>query len=370
VTRTGPRVTTRKAMGHSVIWAAAHVRADLISLMPPKVYRDVAGVAVEAPKPPVLVKPAEYADGKKLTISEWMYSTQKALDTEGNVVGIIRKVDGFGLPAEIEPVDPMLVSFLIRGARIAEYRVAGELVKPEHIWHERQYTSAGIPIGLSPIAHAARSLATGLAAQDFAYQWFEKGGVPSAVLANSEKVLSPETIRKAKLKFAESVQMGEPFVTGKDWTFTPIAAKAAESEFIHQMQLTDLELCRFMGVPADIVDVVVSGGSNITYANLMQRNLQLLVLNLGGAVNRREEALSDLVVGGRYVKLNRNALLAMDAKTRAEVFKLRSDSLTITPDQVRAYEDEQPFTEEDYAQLERLGRTGARTPNQPQTAGS
>jgi HK97 family phage portal protein len=367
--RTGASVSAKRALTHSVIWASRHLRADLLSLMPVDVYRDVAGYKVQAPKPAVLDTPFEYAPGQVMPIEEWIYSTQTSLDTTGNIVGVIRKTDGFGLPAEIEPIDSDCVTIRIKGGRIVEYRVSGELVKTEHIWHERQFTSAGNPVGLSPIANAARSLTVGLSAQEFAQTWFESGGVPSAILRNTEKVISPETARNAKTKFTEAVQAGEPFITGKDWEYSAIAAKAAEAEFIAMMQYTDADLCRFMGVPADLVDVVVQGGSAITYANMLQRNLQFLTVSLGGAVKRRERAFSRLTPGGRYVKLNRNAILAMDPKTRAEVFKLRIDSRSITPDQIRALEDEQPFNEADYAQLERLV-IPARTPNQPQTAGS
>ena len=67
-----------------------------------------------------------------------------------------------------------------------------------------------------------------------------------------------------------------------------LAAKASESGFIQQMEYTDVALTRFFGVPADMVDVQSSTGS-VTYANITQRNLQLLVMNLGGAVKRRED---------------------------------------------------------------------------------
>jgi hypothetical protein len=38
---------------------------------------------------------------------------------------------------------------------ILEYRIRGKLYDPEHIWHEKQFTVAGLPVGLSPIDHAA-----------------------------------------------------------------------------------------------------------------------------------------------------------------------------------------------------------------------
>ena len=51
----------------------------------------------------------------------------------------------------------------------------------------------------------------------------------------------------------------------------------------------------------------------ITYANISQRNLQFLIMHLGPAVGRREDAFSrKLVSNPRYVKLNTDALLRMD----------------------------------------------------------
>jgi HK97 family phage portal protein len=197
-------------------------------------------------------------------------------------------------------------------------------------------------------------LSAGLSAQEFAVSWFQAGGVPSAILKNSEKKLDRAEAIAAKESFKASITNGDVWTTGKDWEYTPVAVKAAESAFIEQMQYTDSDLCRFMGVPADMLDVASGNAAQVTYANVTQRNLQLLVMNLGGAVKRREDALSKLTPGGRYVKLNRSAVLAMDDKTRAELFALKVTSRTITPDQVRAYEDQAPLTEADYTQFDRL----------------
>lgn len=365
----GSRVTAKRAMRHSVVWSATRLRADLVSLMPIDVFRRRSGgPSLEVAAPPVLAYPCEVAEGHPMPIGEWMYATQSSLDRTGNLVGIIHGYDKMGKPSIIEPVDPDKLSFTVKGSRITQYRISGEHVKSEHIWHERQYTAAGIPVGLSPITHAALQLAAGLSAQEFAVEWFENGGVPKAILRNAEKTITPDVAAKAKTQFKESISNGDIFTVGKDWQYEPISAKAAEASFIEQMQYTDADLCRFMGVPADMVDVSTGAGGSITYANITQRNLQLLVMNLGGAVKRREDALSRLTPAGQFVKLNRSAVLAMDDKTRAELFKTRIDSRTMTPDQVRALEDEMPLTETDYAQFDRL--FGARTPNQPQTAGS
>jgi len=365
--RTSGRVSSKSAMRHSVVWAARTLRADLVSLMPVDVYKDVNGIPLEQDKTEVLRNPWEVAEGQPMAIDEWMYSTQMALDGFGNNVGIVHARDGAGIPTKIEPVDPESVSYVVKGSRVKQYKIAGTVEESKWIWHERQHTVAGFPVGLSPITYAALALSSGLSAQEFALDWFQNGAVPSAILRNSEKTVNRETAQEAKASFKASIQSGDLFVTGKDWEYSPVSVKASEASFIEQMQYSDVELCRFFGVPADLIDVGSVNASAVTYASISQRNLQLLVMNMGGTIKRRENALSRLTFGDRYVKLNRSAILAMDDKTRAEIHGMYIDKKIMTPDQVRAIEDMGPLTEADYTQFDRL--FGARTPNQPQAAG-
>ena len=59
--RTGRRVSgpasADTANRQSVVWAAIHRKASLLSSMPVDVFRRVDGVAIEAPKPSVLMEP-------------------------------------------------------------------------------------------------------------------------------------------------------------------------------------------------------------------------------------------------------------------------------------------------------------------------
>jgi HK97 family phage portal protein len=353
-------------MQQSVVWGARHLRADLISLMPVDVFRKINGIRVAQSTPDVLVNPWEVAADQPMAIDEWIYSTQMALDGLGNNVGIIHAKDAFGIPTKIEPVDPETVSYRIKGTRIVEYRIGGTVEDSKWIWHERQHTVAGFPVGLSPITNAALALSSGLSAQEFALSWFQNGAVPSAILRNKAKTLTREQAQEAKASFKASIDSGDVWATGMDWEYDPVSVKASEASFIEQMQYSDVELCRFFGVPADLVDVVTNA-SSVTYASISQRNLQLLVINLGGAVKRRERALTRLTPGDRYTKLNRSAVLAMDDKTCVDVHAIYVNNRIMTPDQVRDIEDMPPLTEGDYAQFDRL--FGARTPNQAQTAG-
>ena len=217
----GVRASSDTANRQSVVWAAIHRKASLLSSMPVDVFRRVDGVALEVNKPAVLVEPWQYADGQPETIAEWLYSSQRALEGYGNSVGIIHARDALQLPTQIELIEPEAVRFTVRRRRIVKYTIYGEEVPARNIWHERMY---GGPVGLSPIAYAALTLFGAEAAQKFAADWFGGDAIPNAVLRNSEKTVGADAAAAIKQRFRESVAAGDLFVTGKDWEYNPMQA--------------------------------------------------------------------------------------------------------------------------------------------------
>lgn len=345
--RTGSSyVSADKALRHSAVWAARRLRADLISTMPVDVYRKVNGVQVEMPKPSILVTPDGTAD-----VTEWLYSSQFDLDGIGNAFGLITQRDSMNLPSRIELLPSSDVTVQVRGGRVKAYLVGGEEFAPERIWHERQFTVSGSPVGLSPLAYAAMSLSGYLSAQEFAAAWFSGGATPAAHLKNVKKELKPGEADAIKARFKASMETGGVFVSGADWDYNMLSAKAAESGLIDQLKFGIGDAARFFGVPGDMIDAEVSSGS-ITYANVTQRNLQLLIINIGPAVVRRERALSALLPRPRFVKFNTGALLRMDLKSRYEAHAIATGRRPfMVPSEARDFEDLPPFTP---AQLEEL----------------
>jgi HK97 family phage portal protein len=362
-------VTNETALRNSAVWACLRLRADLMSSFPIDVYRYVQGIQVEVPKPPVLVSPG----GTEMGIKEWVYSTQFDLDRGGNDFGIITErtgvigPDGRGLPGRIDLVELGAVSVRGNGPAITKYVINGKEYQPWEIWHEKQYTVAGCPLGLSPVAFAAWTIEETLSAQQFARDWFAGGAVPLAELKNNAKVVDKDSARIAREQFRAAVDSSGLFVHGMDWEYKPIQAVASQSSFLEARQYGATDIARFFGVPGDLVDVAVSG-SSVTYANIGQRNLQFLIMNLGPAVGRREDAFSrKLVSGPRFVKLNTDALLRMDPEARARTIGAQITSRTLAPSEARGLENRPPFTEDQLAEFDRL--FGSRSvPAQPTTA--
>ncbi|MEV6790896.1 phage portal protein [Streptomyces sp. NPDC051320] len=362
-------VTNDTALRHSAVWAALRLRADLVSMMPIDVYRQVQGLQVEVPKPPVLVSPG----GSEVGIKEWMYSTEFDLDRAGNCFGIITErsgvigPDGRGLPGRVDLVELGQVTVRANGSQIKKFKISGKEYDPWEVWHEKQYTVAGFPLGLSPVAYAAWTIEESLNAQQFARDWFGAGIIPSGTLKNVNKTIDKKNAREAKQAFRAAVSNGDVFVHGADWEYKPIQAVAQQAQFIEARQFGMGDIARFFGVPGDLIDAAVSG-SSVTYANISQRNLQFLIMNLGPAVGRREDAFSrKLVSNPRYVKLNTDALLRMDPSARSLMLKTQIDSRMLAPSEARALQDRPPFTEDQLAEFDRL--FGSRSvPAQPTTA--
>lgn len=353
---TAPVVNRTTSLQSSVKWACQRLRADLVSTMPLDVFRQANGTRVEVPRPPVLVKP----DGR-IDLTEWLNASQFDLDDVGNTFALIKQRDRLGLPSMLEPIPVESVVVRVIDGEVS-YEVDGTRVATENIWHERANPTSGSVVGLSPTAAAVLPLSGYLSTQQFIADWFSGSAIPAAALQNTAKVLTAEQADAVKARFKESVATGDVFVTGSDWSYSMIGAKANESGFESMIRLSALDICRYYGVHADLVDVESTSGS-ITYANVSQRNLQLLTLKLGPALRYREAAFTNgLLPRGQFAKFNQDALLRMDPASRITMHSAGIAARVTTVSEARALEDRPPLTPEQEAEFARL--FPARAPQQ------
>lgn len=349
--RPGPAfqsVTDENARRHSAVWACVRLRADLISTLPIKTYRTVGNVEVEVPTPAIISEPG----GPSCRSMEWRYSSQSELDMCGNAFGIIAERDSLGLPKRIDLVSHQCVTVHIRSGQLDSYRIDGKVYAPRDVWHERQYTVAGSVMGMSPIAHAAYTIGAYLSAQEFALDWFANGSIPSARLKNTAQTVSTAQADVIKDRFKNAVASRDVFVHGSDWDYEMISVTANESQFLDTMRYGVEDVCRFFGVPADEIDAASGGSANITYANITQKSLALLVKNLQPAIARREDAWSyGLLPAPRKVKLNTDALMRLDPTTRQQTLRDDLAARVRTFSEVRALMDLPPLTDSDLAEF-------------------
>jgi HK97 family phage portal protein len=343
-------VDAHSALMHSAVWASLRLRADLMSAMPLDTYRKVQGVDVEVPTPPVLIQPG----GDDWDINAWLWATQFDLDRVGNAYGLITERDGAGRPRAILPIEHRDVLVHLDRQGIVTYTIRGRLYQAKDVWHERQYRLPGEVMGLSAISMAAYSIGQYLSAQQFGIDWFANGGsIPSGVLTNDAKIVNPEDADDIKQRFKTAIADRDVFVTGKDWTYTTLQVQANEAQFLASQEWSSHDVGRFIGVPADLIDLAVQG-QHVTYANVTQRNLQFLILNLWPAIRRRQTALSKVLAQPRFVRFNTDAILQLDPQTKSTMLGQQIRDRMRAPSEVRRVDGYEPFTDEQLAEFDRL----------------
>ena len=335
----GSPATPETALRFSAVWAALRLRADLISTLPVDNFRRAGGYLVEVPKTRLFTRPAE-----GMLWNEWCYSSQMDLDRYGNTMGhIVARENGYPTQIELWPASEVSVQFT--GNLIRSYRYNNRDYAPMDVWHERQYTVAGYRVGLSPLAYAAWTIGGGLAAQSFGLEFYSTGAHPSGTLRNTEQaLLDPKVLDAAKARFKVAVSNRDIFATGKEWEFTPGTSDANTAQFLEEQRASAVDVARYIGVPASAIDAAVDGQS-ITYQNMAQKQLDLLVNFINPAIVRRELKLTaDGLPAPRIVKLNSDAIMRLDPTGRVAMTKERITSRTLDPNEARALDNLPPLT--------------------------
>lgn len=359
-----PLPTQDTALRNSVWWACLMLRADVLSSFPLDVFRPAAGGLLTP-----VTRPGEFfsTPAPGLDRTEYMFGTSMDLDRYGNSVDIIRGRNAYGKITEIEPVTMgSQVRAVVNGAKVVKWRIGQEEYDPSDIWHQKQYTVKGQPLGLPTLAYSAYTMGIYNSAQQFALDWFGLGASPRGVLkSNKSDNVSASVRHAAKDQFKAATMAGDIFVTGREWEWTPAAADSMSPNFLAQQAESSRDVCRFLGVSASMVDVEVSTG-NITYANITQANLQWLITKIGPATERMQRSWTTHCTPEPWVvKFNTDALLRMDPQTRSTVLLAQLAAKAKTPTEVRALDNLPPYTPDQIAELDLFASMGKPAPVAP-----
>jgi HK97 family phage portal protein len=326
---------TEASLQKIAVWACVNLVATIAETMPLQYFPRPREAA---PLPSWLEDPAGDGHGLADWTSQYVYSAM----LRGNVYGITAERDRLrGTETQIVLQHPDLVG--LSSGRDGEllWRVNGQEVPADDMWHRRVHPVPGRVLGLSPIELQALTIGTGISALRFGAQWFQDGGHPSALLT-SEQNLDQKQAATAKQRFMAAVfGRREPLVLGSGWKYTSIQIAPNESQFLETNGFTSAECCRIFGPGFAEIFGYETGGS-LTYSNVEQRSLDLLTYAVDPWLVRVERVLSGLLPPGEIVKFNRGALVRTDLLTRyrAHAIALRNQFKVIN--EVRELEDEGP----------------------------
>jgi HK97 family phage portal protein len=334
-TYAGMPVTADSSLRLSAVWAAVRLLADSVATLPLDVYR--VGEREPLPTPPLLRAPAA-----GWALHEWLEAVMRSLLLRGNAYGVILDRSGTTLlPAQVELVNPDRVTPRTDDDGRLVYRVGGVDWPASAIWHVKAYRQAGLLAGLSPVEYARQSIGLGLAAEKYGGEWFAAGGVPTGTMRNSERTLSEVQAAEITDKITARIHRRQPLVYGSDWSYSPIAVKPAEAQFIESRQFSVGEIARVYGVPAQMLGVDLT--TSHTYSSTEQLSSEFVTYGLRPWLVRLETALARLLPPGQYARFNPGALLKASLRDRYEAHKLAIEAGFLTVNEVRELEDRPPL---------------------------
>lgn len=332
-------MSPESAMQVSTVWACVGLLSRIVSQTPLDAMRQLGDAPVEEiGKPRIIAKPSAL-----VAPINWRYSVMVSLLLRGNVNGIITATDPrLGYPTQIELAHPDTVE-CDQPEQFAPptWRVNGEEVPAEKMWHVAAFTVPGYVQGLSPIANARRSLAIAEGSGEYAEDWYNGGGHPTSLLSTDQEI-DGEVAEKVKARFKKATAGDKLAVLGQGWSYDTIQIDPTDAAWLGARNASALEICNYFGVQPEKLSLAQSG-SSVTYANREQQAIDFLTDGVQWWFTLLDEAFTALLPGSQFVRHNVDAYLRVDAKTRAEVQAIRLRTGQRTPNEVREKDDMAPY---------------------------
>lgn len=313
--------TIENAQQSVAISAAVDLIASIVSELPIDIFTGKGSARRELPKMPGwLEDPA----GDGYGLQDWIYKMVYSWCYRGNIYGDIlarQRTDGLGYITQMDLWHPDQVSGnMVDGA--VQWTAGGNQIPAGRMYHRRVNPVPGQILGQSPIARNAIPVGISLAATRFGKSWFDSDANPTGILRNTMGTATQDTARSVKERFMAALRgTREPIVMGRGWEWQTISITPEESQFLQTMGWSEAQCARLFGPGiAEILGYETGGG--MTYANVQDRDIQLLKYAVGRWIRRSERVLYDMLPKPQYAVFNRDALLETNTLQRYQAYGL------------------------------------------------
>lgn len=331
------RVTDDSALRLTPVFAAFRHIVDYCGTLPVDAYRLDGGNRREMGLPQLLARQDDLGGPGLVT---WLGQAAFGLAT-GNAVGWVTQTDGYGFPTDVSWLHWSQWSY---DENAKQWYVFGNPVPSSAIVHIPWIVPPGRRLALSPIEHQAAVICAGLSAQQYA-DLRRGGGIPPAILRNTQRTVPPDVIAAAKHRAMASFAKGEPFVTGNDWDLSMISIPPNQAQFVETLKMSANQVAAAFGI--DPTEVGGQAANSLTYSTEELRQINRAA-NMRPYLTRLERGLSRLLPMKQYIKLNVDANMRVDAKTRTEILGAEIADGRKSVNEARALTDDPPVPGGDF----------------------
>ncbi len=343
----GVAVTPAEAARFAPVYSCIKVLAESVGMLPFHLFEQV-GTSREKARNHRLFSLLNTAPNDYMTSQEWRETMVAHLCLRGNHYSWINRVRG--QVRELLPLNPDSVRAKTNTDWTVSYEVTfpdgrQEILPAADIFHVRLMSTDGIT-GMSPIAQARDSIGLGIAAQRFGSRLFKNGTRPSGILSTEAK-LNQEQMELMSASWKEANSGEEELRTailGGGLKWTAISISPEDAQFLETRKYQRSEVAGLFRVPAHMINDM----EKATFSNIEHQDIAFVVHTLTPWLTRIEQrvSVSLLTVEERkkyFSKFNVNALLRGDMKSRSEYMWKRFQMGSLSPNDIREFEDENPI---------------------------
>lgn len=345
----GPAVNEQKVLGIPAYFRGVAIVSGTMAGLPLKVYK--RGTREPIRQPTVLDNP----NPRQTPFEFWQTQFANAL-TWGNMFGRKNR-DGAGVVRQVWPLHPSRVDVV--EVDPAELNPEGKLFKVRmrdgtvkdytsyDIFHVPYLSLDGV-VGVRPLQLFRQALGTGMAADETAARLFGSGSRISGVLSTEQK-LEQAAADALKARWRQKTggveNAGEIAVLDRGTKFMPISLPPQDAELLSSRKWSVTDISRMIGLPPHMLGDVEKSTSWGT--GIEQQVLGLVKFGLkhwADLVEQRatRELLPGGIQGSWFSEYSIEGLLRGDSKARAEFYAKMIQNGTMTLNEVRVLENEEP----------------------------
>lgn len=290
-------VTSSSALGLSAVWRCLDILSNGVSQLDWDEMRN----EVELPASRLVRRPLG-----AITRREWTSYVVSVLALYD--VCYLLKVGGTdseGVPIGLLPLDPSLVQPVVTGYQISPfivpdtYRIAATEVPRDQLVIIRRSPTPGSDEQTGGVIRLARAeFASAIAASNYASRYWQSGGTPTTVLESDAQIPDAVAVaisdkwRERRMKGPDYAPVLSGGLKAREMGADPTAQSAVEAR---REMVADIG--RYFGIPTAILNA--PAGDSETYATTEAQGLHLLIYTLSNYIGAIEDAITDLLPGGR-----------------------------------------------------------------------
>lgn len=346
VTKGGITINHNTALTLSAVFNAVDQISNDIAKLPKSVYEKKGNSRFKRTDHPV-----HYLISKRPNRNLTQFNFHKALIVHamlrGNGIAVINRDDYTGIQTGFDLIDPDDVRSIKKEAGQIYYDVKGyETLSSEDIIHIPGFSFNGI-VGINIFRYAAKNLGAALSAETFADENFKSKGLLAGIITSDKSQVSVSAKQALANGMEARLSKGGTHNVGfldEGMKFESIGVNAQEASLIDWKKTSVEDIARWFNIAPHKIKQL----ENATYSNIEQQSLEHgSDTIMPWAVRLEEEYDYKLFTikerGTFYTKLNTDALIRTDIKTRGEYNYRAAGGPWITRNEVRSLDDSNPI---------------------------